>query len=103
MSRREESFPRKLRHPPEEPSIYGHFKLIKKFKTIKYKIETGHSATQNSAWLRGNTRGIHSNRSRVSSRKWGGDSSGKENETNYPGEGKQLSKWSHTFQRYAEW
>ncbi|GFX30769.1 uncharacterized protein TNCV_1181471 [Trichonephila clavipes] len=36
------------------------------------------------------TRGIHSNRSGVCSSKWGGASSGKENETNSSGEGKHL-------------
>ncbi|GFU23301.1 transposable element Tc1 transposase [Trichonephila clavipes] len=44
MSRWEELFLRKLRHPPEEPPSYGHFKVIKTFKA-------GHPATRNSAWL----------------------------------------------------
>ncbi|GFW13412.1 hypothetical protein TNCV_1879141 [Trichonephila clavipes] len=80
MTRWEESFMRKLRHPLEEPPSDGHLKIIKTFKT-KIKIEEVHPATQNSAWLWGNTRGIHSNRSGVCSCKWGSASSGKENET----------------------
>ncbi|GFU71753.1 hypothetical protein TNCV_1955141 [Trichonephila clavipes] len=43
MSWQEESFLRKLRHPPEEPPSYGHFKII--------KTEAGHPATRNSVWL----------------------------------------------------
>ncbi|GFU87320.1 hypothetical protein TNCV_2716061 [Trichonephila clavipes] len=39
--------------------------------------------------VRKHTRGIHSNRSRGCSCKWDGASSGKENETNSPGEGEQ--------------
>ncbi|GFX38062.1 hypothetical protein TNCV_3836611 [Trichonephila clavipes] len=80
MSRREESFLRKLRHPPEELPSYGHFKIVKTFKTNK--IEAGHPATRNSAWLGGNTKGIHPNRSEVCSCKWCVATSGKENETN---------------------
>ncbi|GFW76989.1 hypothetical protein TNCV_2724191 [Trichonephila clavipes] len=48
MSRREESFLRKLRHPPKESPSYGHFKIIKTFKTIN-KIKAGHPATKDLA------------------------------------------------------
>ncbi|GFY34217.1 hypothetical protein TNCV_2505201 [Trichonephila clavipes] len=35
MSRREESFAKKLRHLPQESLSYGHFEIIKTFKTVK--------------------------------------------------------------------
>ncbi|GFX18331.1 DUF4817 domain-containing protein [Trichonephila clavipes] len=50
MPRWEESFPRKLRYPPEEPQNYGHFKIIKELKQLN-KIETGHPITRNWAWF----------------------------------------------------
>ncbi|GFX89069.1 hypothetical protein TNCV_2853681 [Trichonephila clavipes] len=73
MSQWEESFPRKLSHPPEEPPSYGHLKKLKQLNLI----ESVHPATRNSTWLWGNSRGIHSNRSGVCSCKWGSASSGK--------------------------
>ncbi|GFU04621.1 hypothetical protein TNCV_4377061 [Trichonephila clavipes] len=82
MSWLEETFLRKLRHLPEES-----LRVIVILKYLKplYKIEAGHPLTRNWAWLCGNTKGIHSIRSRVCSCKWGGASSGKENESNSPG------------------